>query len=453
MPIQSFSFPLPETRFFRAGRHVYKFKIRSGGRYSDEIINSENVTQELEDAVRVVLANLDNLQPFVTKHFNIFPYKSRWERVSELQFQQGGLMLTAYPFLLTLYVETHGALHAHTEIQSLMPVSAAGRSSIYLPNCLPCPHKRSRTEQPQGGSPTQHRCGREPEPPERADGAEGMAGDSGMSLAPTQTPAVSIRNAPRKHHLANAANNQHPTQESTQVPVRLGALHTSSVSSAVLQREGWEEGGAQSEWEELARTEQQGEQGAPAPSERGQPGFLANLASKLFPFYLFFGTACEVACAILTCQSSSTPAYTWTDSFQHPQATILMSPRRPLTPGLFLLLLPLFLLVQLAPFSWSYDGLAFNVTIRSDRKGTCRGMYTVYACVGYCESSAFPSRYSVLVASNFTHNITSASRCCTISRTTKVKVRLDCPLGHHRDDIEILSARACRCDMCRRSRY
>lgn len=62
------------------------------------------------------------------------------------------------------------------------------------------------------------------------------------------------------------------------------------------------------------------------------------------------------------------------------------------------------------------------MTIRSDRRGTCKGTHLVYACVGYCESSAFPSRYSVLLASNFTHNITSASRCCTISRDAKVRV-------------------------------
>ncbi|CAG5929338.1 unnamed protein product [Menidia menidia] len=95
----------------------------------------------------------------------------------------------------------------------------------------------------------------------------------------------------------------------------------------------------------------------------------------------------------------------------------------------------------------------FNVTIRSDRRGTCKGTHLVYACVGYCESSAFPSRYSVLVASNFTHNITSASRCCTISKDAKIKVRLDCPRGRHHDEIEILTAKACRCDMCRKSRY
>ncbi|XP_019711586.1 glycoprotein hormone alpha-2 isoform X1 [Hippocampus comes] len=96
---------------------------------------------------------------------------------------------------------------------------------------------------------------------------------------------------------------------------------------------------------------------------------------------------------------------------------------------------------------------AFNVSIRSDQRGTCRGTHLAHACVGYCESSAFPSRYSVLVASNFTHNITSASRCCTIAKEAKVKVRLECPGGRHHDELEILTAKACRCDMCRTSRY
>ncbi|XP_033992435.1 glycoprotein hormone alpha-2, partial [Trematomus bernacchii] len=126
-----------------------------------------------------------------------------------------------------------------------------------------------------------------------------------------------------------------------------------------------------------------------------------------------------------------------------------------------MLVLPVMsLLLFFSPIGWSYDGLTpgchlhpFNVTIRSDRRGTCKGTHLVYACVGYCESSAFPSRYSVLVASNFTHNITSASRCCTISKDAKVKVRLDCPRGRHHEEIEILTAKACRCDMCRKSRY
>ncbi|KAG8006239.1 Glycoprotein hormone alpha-2 [Nibea albiflora] len=147
------------------------------------------------------------------------------------------------------------------------------------------------------------------------------------------------------------------------------------------------------------------------------------------------------------------------DSLLDKGAAIQMSPC--MTSHFCLLLLSVMSLMLLfSPIGWSYDGLTpgchlhpFNVTIRSDRRGTCKGTHLVYACVGYCESSAFPSRYSVLVASNFTHNITSASRCCTISKDAKVKVRLDCPRGRHHDEIEILTAKACRCDMCRKSRY
>ncbi|XP_045710699.1 glycoprotein hormone alpha-2 [Phyllostomus hastatus] len=94
----------------------------------------------------------------------------------------------------------------------------------------------------------------------------------------------------------------------------------------------------------------------------------------------------------------------------------------------------------------------FNVTVRSDRQGTCQGSHVAQACVGHCESSAFPSRYSVLVASGYRHNVTSVSRCCTISSLRKVKVQLQCG-GARREELEIFTARACQCDMCRLSRF
>ncbi|XP_024605302.1 glycoprotein hormone alpha-2 [Neophocaena asiaeorientalis asiaeorientalis] len=95
---------------------------------------------------------------------------------------------------------------------------------------------------------------------------------------------------------------------------------------------------------------------------------------------------------------------------------------------------------------------SFNVTVRSDRQGTCQGSHVAQACVGHCESSAFPSRYSVLVASGYRHNITSVSQCCTVSSLRKVKVQLHCG-GDRREELEIFTARACQCDMCRLSRY
>ncbi|KAL0630086.1 Glycoprotein hormone alpha-2 [Plecturocebus cupreus] len=94
----------------------------------------------------------------------------------------------------------------------------------------------------------------------------------------------------------------------------------------------------------------------------------------------------------------------------------------------------------------------FNVTVRSDRQGTCQGSHVAQACVGHCESSAFPSRFSVLVASGYRHNITSVSQCCTIRGLKKVKVQLQC-VGSRREELEIFTAQACQCDMCRLSRY
>uniref|UniRef100_A0A8D2ILL6 Glycoprotein hormone subunit alpha 2 n=2 Tax=Varanus komodoensis TaxID=61221 RepID=A0A8D2ILL6_VARKO len=113
----------------------------------------------------------------------------------------------------------------------------------------------------------------------------------------------------------------------------------------------------------------------------------------------------------------------------------------------------------LATGGWGYEAARlgchlhpFNVTIKSDSRGSCCSTRTVQACVGYCESSAFPSKYSVLLASGFKHNITSVSQCCTISKMQKVKVRLPCGAGP-RAALELFTAKACRCDMCRLSRY
>ncbi|KAF4089189.1 hypothetical protein AMELA_G00064020 [Ameiurus melas] len=160
MPIQAFSFPIPETRFFQVGQHVYKFKIRRGSKISgeEEMLDSEFVNEELENAVRVVLVSLDNLHPFATQHFNIFPYKSRWERVSELRFRKGDKKLIAYPFLITLYVETNEPIPPVTvkHANKWGPSDRESRSDSpqLLTSCalsLAYEPKRRRTEEPQEG--------------------------------------------------------------------------------------------------------------------------------------------------------------------------------------------------------------------------------------------------------------------------------------------------------------
>ncbi|XP_055486972.1 membrane-anchored junction protein [Leucoraja erinacea] len=106
MALKAFTYPLPETRFIHAGRTVYKLKLRYSHHIREDLgFNRELVRKELQDCIRAVLGNLDNLQPFTTVHFTIFPYKSKWERISELRFKQGDRVLTSYPYVCTLYVE------------------------------------------------------------------------------------------------------------------------------------------------------------------------------------------------------------------------------------------------------------------------------------------------------------------------------------------------------------
>ncbi|XP_075380272.1 membrane-anchored junction protein [Mycteria americana] len=106
MSLKPFTYPLPETRFLHAGRLVYKFKIRYGNFNSaPDLDNSESAVRELEEAIRVILGNLDDLHPFSTDHFTIFPYLSKWERVSKMRFKHENVHLVPYPYICTMYLE------------------------------------------------------------------------------------------------------------------------------------------------------------------------------------------------------------------------------------------------------------------------------------------------------------------------------------------------------------
>uniref|UniRef100_V9KZR2 Uncharacterized protein n=1 Tax=Callorhinchus milii TaxID=7868 RepID=V9KZR2_CALMI len=106
MALKWFTYPLAETRFLHAGRSVYKFKMRYSSHIREGLgVDRKQIQVELEGAIRAVLGNLDALQPFATVHFNIFPYKSEWERLSELRFKQGDKTLISYPYVCMLYVE------------------------------------------------------------------------------------------------------------------------------------------------------------------------------------------------------------------------------------------------------------------------------------------------------------------------------------------------------------
>ncbi|XP_032054963.1 membrane-anchored junction protein [Aythya fuligula] len=106
MPLKPFKYLLPETRFLHAGRLVYKFKIRYGSfKSASELDNIESAVKELEEAIRVILGNLDDLHPFSTDHFTVFPYLRKWERVSKMRFKHKNVHLSPYPYICIMYLE------------------------------------------------------------------------------------------------------------------------------------------------------------------------------------------------------------------------------------------------------------------------------------------------------------------------------------------------------------
>ncbi|XP_041841484.1 uncharacterized protein LOC121639956 isoform X2 [Melanotaenia boesemani] len=98
MSLRTSSFPIPETRFFKAGNFIFRFKIRGGTSYREKTNEKdEDFNQEMEDIIRTVIGNLDNLQPFCTNHYTIFPYK-KCREVSKNNLQ-------VFPHTIILYVE------------------------------------------------------------------------------------------------------------------------------------------------------------------------------------------------------------------------------------------------------------------------------------------------------------------------------------------------------------
>ncbi|KAK1890423.1 Membrane-anchored junction protein [Dissostichus eleginoides] len=86
MPLQAFSSTLAETRFFRAGSFIYKFKIRGGCSFrGEEVMGGNCFNQELE-----VIMVQD---------------KKRWEGARQVVPKHGDRKLAAYPYCLTLYLE------------------------------------------------------------------------------------------------------------------------------------------------------------------------------------------------------------------------------------------------------------------------------------------------------------------------------------------------------------
>ncbi|XP_029112991.1 uncharacterized protein majin isoform X2 [Scleropages formosus] len=274
MPLRVFSYPLPETRFFQAGSRVFKFKIRNGSNARGCEITDEQVSQEIEDAIRVVLANLDCLQPFATKHFSVFPCM-----LSDTNFTV--LVMTAE--CSNCGQPKHEARDKVSsemwrwclQIQNLSGSSlrAVSLNFVDKPRELEtrhlsvCHSKRSRREQPLEGSPVQlslwektvlEGLEMDGEPHFWPSRPETMASDRGVSESvslPHKDSPYAPHSSPTPPRLCYCCS--HSQLPECFVPTHLGARNQFTHSEAVDGKE--------------AR-EAQGEQGEPATeAQEGQP--------------------------------------------------------------------------------------------------------------------------------------------------------------------------------------
>ncbi|KAJ3585108.1 hypothetical protein NHX12_013830 [Muraenolepis orangiensis] len=118
MSLRAFSFPVPETRFFKAGRL---------------------------EIIRVSLANLGDLRAFFSTHFHVFPDKKPWPTASTVSFNHGGHKMSAYPYVITLRLEPNAPTSGYGAKEHWTPFKAP------LSRPLPCPEppsKRSKTDSP-----------------------------------------------------------------------------------------------------------------------------------------------------------------------------------------------------------------------------------------------------------------------------------------------------------------
>ncbi|XP_078147842.1 uncharacterized protein majin [Centroberyx gerrardi] len=263
MSLQAFSFPLPETRFFKAGSFVYKFKIRGGSSYSGEEVIGENyINQELEDIIRTVLANLDSLQPFSSAHFNVFPYKKPWERVSKLMFKHGEEKLAAYPFIITLYMENN----TQTGKQAENNLTSEKEAPRHFPSSSEPLPKRSKRDSPLEEAIIKELMDSD------AETQAHMAGTYVDDLH-VEEEVEEVEEDDEQEGTRQFVESQWEAGINSQVSSALGEVHAGTAEEVEEEEEDEEEEG--------------GNVGS-APQSPVRPGLLTRLASHIFPFSFFF---------------------------------------------------------------------------------------------------------------------------------------------------------------------
>ncbi|XP_042367769.1 membrane-anchored junction protein [Plectropomus leopardus] len=249
--LQAFSLTFPQTRYFKAESLIYKFKFRGGSSFRGEGVMEENcLNQEMEEIIRTVLGNLDNLQPFSSAHFNVYPYKKR----SKAMRKHGGRRLKAYPFNLILYLEKN--VQTEKQADKLSPEKEVAQQ---FPSVSEPPKKCRRTDSPLEEAILKDLL-KDMEAERKVSVVGGLQEDPGHA----DEDGSKVFDKPEQESGVNTL-----TESGTS-----GEVHSGIIQDMGEEEEGDEEEDADS-----------------VPGTPVRPGILTRLASHVFPFSLFLRDA------------------------------------------------------------------------------------------------------------------------------------------------------------------
>ncbi|XP_014676280.1 PREDICTED: uncharacterized protein LOC106816218 isoform X2 [Priapulus caudatus] len=157
MPLK-FKLPFPNTMIVRHKNMIYKAKIVFRGPQQDSLrkISQNDIQSEMEVAVRAALHMKEDMYPFRTDHFVIYPYSKKWRLAQEIVFLHHKKMLQTYHRVIIINVEVISQQEGSNTIQdTIIPAETCKDVNEHLqfkkdvvfkiPGCLVQRRKREET--------------------------------------------------------------------------------------------------------------------------------------------------------------------------------------------------------------------------------------------------------------------------------------------------------------------
>ncbi|XP_056298551.1 uncharacterized protein LOC130211664 isoform X7 [Pseudoliparis swirei] len=247
MPLQAFSFPFPETRFFKAGSYIFKFKIRGGSSF--RTFSEQFLATWTASNPSLVPTSMSSLKP--------------WKGASKVTCKHGEESLKAYPFSVILNLEKNTQNEGAKQAAEKVSPKAVTRQ---LPSVSEPQSKRRRRD-----SPLEEAILKDLHAEMEAEGTVTVVGRRSLHC-----PHAHGEGREDRGHVDTKGSKKfaEPRQKSGVNTIR-GSGAPGEVHSGSMQHMGEEE-----------RDEEEIDSVSGTPV---RPGMLRRLASRIFPFSLLFG--------------------------------------------------------------------------------------------------------------------------------------------------------------------